>query len=189
MFKKKIAIGLLGISIAAAFAAPAFAQSEATGKPTATVSSGALSKGDQKILSDIAVANMAEVNAGKIAVGKTQNADVKAFAQKMIDDHSKALDDVKALAQNKGVTLPSDVDAPHKAMAAKLDKLSGAAFDKAYLANAGVADHTKVHTKLKSFATRAKDPDVKALAEKLLPTVDQHLQLAKEIDAKLATAK
>lgn len=189
MFQKEIAIGLLSASIAAAFAVPAFAQSEATDKPIATVSSGTLSKGDQKIVSEIAVANMAAVKAAKMAVGKTQNADVKTFAQKVIDDHSKAMDDVMALAQNKGVTLPSDVDAPHKAMEAKLDKLSGAAFDKAYIANAGVADHTKLHAKLKGFETKAKDPDVKALVDKMLPTVDQHLQMAKDINAKLATAK
>jgi putative membrane protein len=150
----------------------------------------ALAKADQKMVNDMAVANMAEVAAGKMAVGKTQNADVKTFAQKMIDDHSKALNDVTTLAQSKGVTLPTDVDPPHKAMAAKLDKLSGDAFDKAYMADAGVSDHTKVHAKLKDFEAKAKDADVKALAAKMLPTVEEHLKMAKDMHgAKSAKAK
>ena len=89
--------------------------------------------------------------------------------------------EVTTLAQGKGVTLPTDVDAPHRAMAAKLEKLSGAAFDKAYMANAGVADHTKVHAKLKGFESKAKDADVKALAGKMLPTVEEHLHMVKDM--------
>lgn len=106
----------------------------------------------------MAIANMAEVNAGKMAVSKSQNPEVKAFAQKMIDDHTKALGEVTTLAQSKSVTLPTDVDPPHKAMAAKLDKLSGDAFDKAYMKDAGVSDHTKVHAKLKGSSRRRRTP-------------------------------
>jgi putative membrane protein len=179
MLQKKISIGLTALAVSAAFALPSYAAA-----PAAT---GTLGKEDQKIVADMAIANMAEVNAGKMALAKTQNPQVKTFAQQMVDDHTKALGEVQALAQSKGVTLPGDVDAPHKAMAAKLDKLSGAAFDKAYMADAGVSDHTKVHAKLKGFETKAKDADVKALAAKMLPTVDQHLQMAKE--AKVAKAK
>jgi len=138
-----------------------------------------LSKGDQSIVTGMAQANMAEVAAGKMALEKSQNADVKKFAQTMIDDHTKALNDVTELAKTKEVTLPSEPDAAHKAMAARLSKLSGDAFDKAYMKEAGVSDHTKVHAKLQKDQTAAKDPDVKALAAKMLPTVDAHLQTAK----------
>ena len=103
-----------------------------------------------------------------MAVSKSQNAEVKSFAQKMIDDHTKALGEVTSLAHSKGVTLPTEVDAPHKAKAAKLDKPSGDAFDNAYMKDAGVSDHTKVHAKLKGFATKARDADVKALASKMM---------------------
>ncbi|MDB5960780.1 MAG: hypothetical protein JWP59_2074 [Massilia sp.] len=149
------------------------------GMATAAGAATTLSKGDQAIITGMAQANMAEVAAGKMALEKSQNADVKKFAQMMIDDHSKALDSVTEVAKAKEVTLPTDVDAPHKAMAARLQKLSGDAFDKAYMKEAGVADHTKVHAKLKKDETAAKDPDVKALAAKMLPTVDGHLQTAK----------
>lgn len=186
--QKKLIAGLVGVAVASALAFPALSQAKGQAKPattttTTTTAAGALSKADQKIVMDMAIANMAEVEAGKMAVGKTQNADVKAFAQKMIDDHTKALGDVTALAQSKGVTLPTELDAPHKAMAAKLDKLSGDAFDKAYMKDAGVSDHTKVHAKLKSFASKAKDADVKALASKMMPTVEEHLTMAKAMPA------
>lgn len=183
MSQKKISLGLMSVAIAAVFALPIASQAQAPAKPAAAATASTLSKADQKIVADMAIANMAEVNAGKMAVEKSQNADVKAFAQKMIDDHTKALSDVTALAQSKGVTLPTDVDASHKAMAAKLEKLSGPAFDKAYMAGAGVADHNKVHAKLKGFESKAKDADVKALAGKMLPVVEEHLKTAKEMPA------
>lgn len=148
----------------------------------ATATAGAattLSKGDQTILIGMAQANMAEVAAGKMALEKSSNADVKKFAQTMIDDHSKALDSVTEVAKAKEVSLPAEPDAPHKAMAARLQKLSGDAFDKAYMKEAGVADHGKVDAKLKRDEKAAKDPDIKALAAKMLPTVESHLQMAK----------
>jgi putative membrane protein len=138
-----------------------------------------LSKGDQAIVTGMAQANMAEVAAGKMALEKSSNADVKKFAQTMIDDHSKALDSVTALAKSKDLTLPTEPDAAHKAMAARMQKLSGDAFDKAYMKDAGVADHSKVHAKLMQDEKAAKDPDVKALASKMLPTVQSHLDMAK----------
>lgn len=181
MSEKKVMATLAGFAVASAFLVSNIAVAQAPAKASAVASAAALSKGDQKIVADMAIANMAEVDAGKMALGKTQNADVKTFAQKMIDDHTKALNDVTTLAQSKGMTLPTEVDAPHKAMAAKLDKLSGDAFDKAYMADAGVSDHTKVHAKLKGFESKAKDPDVKALAAKMLPTVEEHMKLAKDM--------
>jgi predicted outer membrane protein len=88
---------------------------------------------------------------------------------------------VQQLAQAKGVTLPTEPDAKHKAAAAKLEALSGAAFDKAYMKQAGLADHRETHNLLQKNAKSAKDPDVKALAAKTLPVVDQHLKSAQQI--------
>jgi predicted outer membrane protein len=140
-----------------------------------------LSSGDQKALMDMAMADMAEVATGKLAQSKGQSAEVKAYGQQMIDDHGAALAKVQALAQARGVTLPADVDAKHKAMAAKLEKMSGADFDKAYMAQAGVKDHTEVHKKLMSDAKKIKDPEVKALADQHVPVVEQHLKAAQQM--------
>jgi putative membrane protein len=159
-------------------------QTGMSGAAGATASSAALSAADKKAIMDMGMANMAEVETGKLAVAKSQSADVKAFAQQMIDDHGKALTEVQALASAKGVTLPTELDAKHKAMAAKLEKLSGDKFDKEYMKNAGVADHKTVHAKLTKDEKAAKDADVKALAGKMKPTVEQHLKSAEMITAK-----
>jgi putative membrane protein len=135
-----------------------------------------VNKGDQRILKDLAQANMAEVAAANIALKKATRQDVKTFAQQMVDDHTKGLQAVQEVAQSKNVTLPTEPDAKHKKMAARLDKLSGEAFDKAYLANAGVSDHKAAMNKVVDAQKKATDPDVKALAAKLQPTIDEHLQ-------------
>ncbi|MFL6660385.1 MAG: DUF4142 domain-containing protein [Massilia sp.] len=151
-----------------------------------TSSAGAaksLPKADADKLIAIAQANMAEVAAGKLAAEKSTRADVKDFAQTMVTDHGKALDEVKALATSKSVTLPSEPDAAHKKLAAHLGSLSGAQFDQEYIAKAGVADHTAVHAALTKDIATAKDADVKALAEKMLPTVAHHLEMSKKMQA------
>jgi putative membrane protein len=78
------------------------------------------------------------------------------------------------------VTLPAKPDSKHQAMAKKMSKLSDQQFDKQYMANAGVADHRATVALLKRIHTRATDPDLKALADKLLPTVEQHLSMAQQ---------
>ena len=100
----------------------------------------------------------------------------------MIDDHTKALDDIKQLAQTKGVTLPSELDRAHKSLTHKLSSLSGDAFDRTYMAKAGVSDHKKVHGMLNQAQMRAKDPELKALAARTMPVVDQHLNSAQQLN-------
>lgn len=157
------------------------AQSDATAQTSSTGSMAKLNAGDEKALKDMAQANINEVAAAKIALSKAQSSDVKAFAQKMVDDHSAALTKVQTVAKDKGVTLPTEPDASHKAMAEKLEKESGDAFDKMYMENAGTKDHKKVLSKLESDAKNIKDPDVKALADAHTPVVEQHLKSAEQM--------
>lgn len=166
--------------LAAALSVPLAGIAQSAPATMNTPAASALNKADQAIVKGMAMANMAEVEMGKLAQTKAQDAAVKTFAQQMVDDHGKALADVQTLAQNKGVTLPTALDAAHKKMADKLAKLDGAAFDKAYMAQAGVAVHKKVHSKLEKDVKHAKDADVKALASKMLPTVAQHLDHAQK---------
>ena len=176
MLKLTLAKSLLSVALVAAFAVPGAASTQTMTTPVAS----SLNKTDLQIVASMARANMAEIEAGKLALANAQSAEVKTYAQLMIDDHTKALSDVTALAQNKGVTLPTELDAKHKAMAAKLSKLKGDKFDQAYMKQAGVADHKQVHAMLKKDQARAKDPDVKALAAKMMPTVEQHLKAASD---------
>jgi putative membrane protein len=159
-----------------------------TGAPGATTA-GTVSKADQKIIVDLAQGNMAEIELAKLAQSKSQNDQVKTFAQQMIDDHTKALTEVQQLAQSKGVMLSNELDQKHKAELDKLAALSGDAFDRAYMAQAGVSDHKKMHAMLAQDEKRAKDPDVKALAARMLPTVDQHLKSAQQMQMAKGTSK
>ncbi len=152
-----------------------------TASGTGTMGGPALSRADQKIIKDMAMANLAEIEAARMAQGKTQNEQVKNFAQQMIDDHTKALGDVQQLAQAKGVALPTELDRTHKRKAERMGALSGDAFDRAYMNQAGVADHKKTHSLLQRAQARAKDPDVKALAARTMPIVDQHLNSAQQL--------
>ncbi|EOZ9389790.1 DUF4142 domain-containing protein [Enterobacter cancerogenus] len=157
------------------------AQSDASAQTSSTGSMAKLSSGDEKALKDMAQANINEVAAAKIALDKAQSSEVKAFAQKMVDDHGSALEKVETVAKQKGVTLPTEPDASHKAMADKLEKESGNAFDKMYMENAGTKDHKMVLSKLQSDAKNIKDPDVKALADAHTPVVEQHLESSEKM--------
>jgi len=187
--------GMSSHSGSAAATAPTMGASSSMGASGAgeaaagTATGAKLSAADEKAVKDMAMADMAEVETGKLALSKSQNSEVKAFAQQMVDDHGQALSKVQALAQARGVTLPTEPDAKHKAMAAKLEKLSGDAFDKAYMAGAGVKDHKDVKSKLAGDAKKIKDADVKALADQHMPVVEQHLKSAQQMNmAKSGTA-
>lgn len=146
-------------------------------------SSAPLARSDRRLLSDLAQANLAEIEAARLAQDKTQNQEVKKFAQQMIDDHTKALQEVQKLAQAHSLTLPAEADAKHKRMAQRLSGLSGEAFDRRYLAQSGVTDHKKTHALLQRVQARAKDSELKALAARLQPTVDQHLNSVQQLSA------
>ncbi len=142
-----------------------------------------LAKADQKLLTDLAIANMAEVEHGRSALQKTQNEQVKKFAQQMVDDHTKGLEEVRKVAAARNVTLPTTLDAKHKAMADRLDKLSGESFDRAYMEQAGVASHKEAHQLVTKAASSARDSEVKALASRLQPTIHQHMNSAEQLHA------
>lgn len=152
-----------------------------TAGATASGAAAKMSKADSKGIMDMAMVNMAEIEMGKLAQSKSQNPEVKTYAQQMIDDHTKGLAEVQAVAQAKGVTLPTELDAKHKAMSNRLAKLSGEKFDREYMKVGGVASHKEAQAMLKKNEKAAKDPDVKALATKMMPTVDQHLKAAQQM--------
>jgi putative membrane protein len=155
---------------------PAFAQSQAAGKAKAGRAST-----DQAFVQHAAGGGMAEVELGKLAHDKASSADVKAFGDRMVSDHEKANDELKQLAQAKNITLPAAIDKKEKALYDRLSKLSGAAFDRAYM-NAMLADHKKVVAEFKRESSAGADPDVKAFAAKTLPTIEDHLKMAQTTD-------
>jgi putative membrane protein len=142
-----------------------------------------LAKADQKLLTDLAMANMAEIETAKLALQKTQSDRIKSFAQQMVDDHTKGLEEVRKVAAMRNVSLPSELDAKHKAMAAKLEKLTGDKFDRSYMEQAGVKAHREAHKLVSKGETSAQDSEVKALVTRLQPTIHQHLNNAEQLNA------
>ena len=105
----------------------------------------------------------------------------------MVTDHGKANDELKGLASKKNVTLPTELDAKHKAMHDKLAKMKGEAFDRAYMAHM-VTAHQQAVTLFERESKTGKDEDAKAWAGKTLPTLQEHLKMARSISGKTAGA-
>ena len=161
-------------------AGPVAAQSQDKSASTQKSAKSGESKSDAKHMKDLAIANMAEVETGKLALEKAQDPKVKEFAQHMVDDHSKMLDEVKSLAQSKGVDLPGAPDAKHQKVMKKLQSASGADFDREYM-RAMVKDHRDALKLTQRTAKGAKDPDLKAAAQKAAPDIQDHLKMAQQI--------
>ena len=153
-------------------------------KPSSDKGDAVVTGGDLAFMNDAAPGGMAEVELGKLAASKAQNAEVKAFAQKMVEDHSKAGEELKQLAAQKKVTLPPDVMPKHKEIMDKLSKLSGADFDKEYVM-AMVEAHEKDVAAFENVSKTAADADVKAFATKTLPTLKMHLEMIKGMADKM----
>jgi putative membrane protein len=163
-----------------------YTDTSATSTTTGTTSTTAstLSDDDKEFATKAAQGNMSEVSLGSMAAQKGESADVKTFGNRMVNDHGKALDELKQLAQNKGLTLPTDVSADQKATADKLSKYSGKQYDKAY-ADTMADDHEKDVKEFEKASKDAKDPDLKAWAAKVLPVIQDHLKMAKAMKDKL----
>jgi putative membrane protein len=129
---------------------------------------------DAKFATDAANAGMAEVAAGKLAAEKATDPQVKEFGSMMVMDHTKANEELMAIAKTKNITLPTAPDEEHQKMAAELEKKSGKDFDKAYV-DAMVDGHKKVASMLEDASKNCKDMELMAFATKTLPTVKAHL--------------
>jgi putative membrane protein len=102
----------------------------------------------------------------------------------MVADHSKANDELKALAQTKSISIPADVGPKHKATQDRLSKLSGAEFDRAYIQEM-VTDHQKDVADFRKESQGGSDGAVKAFAAKTLPTLEEHYKMVQDINSSL----
>lgn len=133
-----------------------------------------------------ASSGMLEVAASRMALEKSSNAEVKAFAEQMIADHGKANEAVKALAAARNVALPAEMLATHKAEIDTLARLEGAAFDQAYAQRIGVQSHMNAVMLFEAASKDMPDAEVKALAERQLPTLREHLDNAQKLNQAVA---
>jgi putative membrane protein len=140
---------------------------------------------DEKFVREAAEGNMAEVKLGQLAEEKGQNPEVKKFGKRMAEDHSKAHEELKQISTQEGINLPADVGRKEAATYERLSKLSGPEFDKAY-AQEMVKDHEKDVNEFKRATSASQKPAVKEFAQKTLPTLQSHLQEAKQMQAQVS---
>jgi putative membrane protein len=164
----------------------------ATGLIVGSTMVGQLSAASDKPVSglDMQFANKAsqggtaEVKLGELALKNASSPDVKKFGQKMVDDHTKAGDKLKTIANKDNISLPPDMGAKEKATYDRFSRLQGADFDKAYMRDM-VKDHKADVAEFQKEANGGKNSDLKQFASDTLPTLQEHLKMAEDIAAKV----
>jgi putative membrane protein len=163
---------------------PASRQSdtEAQWKQSKTTSSSkSEAKPDERFVRDAGSGGMAEVKLGQLAQEKGSNEAVKNFGKRMVEDHRKAAEDLKAAASQSGVTVPTKINARDEATYNRLSRMSGAAFDREY-AKEMVTDHAHDVAEFRKEAVSGKDASIKEFASQTLPTLRDHLKQAREME-------
>lgn len=142
-----------------------------------------VAQSDKSFVMKAAQGGMAEVELGNLAREKAQSDQVKQFAQRMVDDHGKANEELKSIAQQKGIALPTSLPAMEQKHKDKLSGLSGEQFDHAYMQHM-LMDHKKDVAEFQKASRTAKDDEIKQFATKTLPTLQDHLKEARQIAPK-----
>jgi putative membrane protein len=135
---------------------------------------------DQQFLRHAASDGLAEVKLGQMAAERASNPEVQRFGQRMVTDHTKANQELMALAQSKNISIPKETDKKHQKTAEALAKKRGASFDRDYMRDM-VTDHEKAVQLFTTEANEGKDADIKAFASNTLSTLQEHLQMARQL--------
>ena len=138
---------------------------------------------DEDFVMKASAAGMAEVNFGKLAEAQSSSAEVKKFAQNMVDDHSKANDELLKVADKDKITPAEKMGAKDQQMFTKLTGLKGPEFDREYIASQ-LAAHKEAVALFKSESNHGKNEDLKEFATKTLPTLEHHLEIVKKLSGK-----
>ncbi len=136
---------------------------------------------DKKFVKDAALGGLTEVELGKVATQKASDPKVKEFAQKMVDDHTKANGDLKQAASKSNIQIPDALDSKHQSRIDKLSKLSGQEFDKAYIKDQ-LKDHQTDVREFQQESQNGSDPNVKTFASSTLPVLQHHLEMVKDLN-------
>jgi putative membrane protein len=174
--------------LAAVLAFPALAEDATSAQQTSeTTAMAAEHKLDAAFAKDAAKGGLMEVTLGGIAVERAASAEVKAFGQRMVDDHSAANEKLKSIAEAKQIELPTELDGEKQQLVDKLSALSGAEFDQAYMQEM-VSDHEKDVEHFRAQAEQGQDAELKTFAAQTLPTLEEHLQHARDTASAVGVA-
>jgi putative membrane protein len=139
---------------------------------------------DADFVKILSMGNASEIAAAQQAIQKTHNDDVKMLAQHMLDDHTAAGNELGSLAASKGWTVSDQPDVKHQMKMKDMNDLAPADFDKAY-ASAQVTDHQETIALMKYAQDKTSDDQLKGFINKELPTFQEHLRMAQDLDNKL----
>lgn len=140
---------------------------------------------DAKFAMMAAMGGMAEVEMGRLAAQRGGSEDVRQYGQRMVDDHTRANEELMRVASAKGMTLPTAPDPKHRAEAQKLSALAGERFDREYV-KMMIKDHKKTLSEFQKEAARGADAELKAFAAATLPALQEHLRMIQRISDKMA---
>lgn len=166
-----------------AFPALTFGQ-EATDTDAAQPTATTLQQADMQFVNEAAAAGKAEVELGRLAVGKARDAAVKQFGQRMVDDHSRANEQLTQIVTGKDIELPAELSPDAQEARDHLASLSGSEFDREFMTHM-VSDHEKAVALFTTQSQSGQDPELKQFAEETLPTLQEHLDEAKRIETGL----
>jgi putative membrane protein len=154
-----------------------------TGRGQAEIGQGGtLSSTDRQFMTKAAMMDMAEIQTGRLAVSQGASESVRQFGQRMIDDHTRTSQQLMQMASAAGFTPPQTLDAKHQAAAAKLARLTGAEFDRAYMKQM-VKDHQEAVSLYQRQSARGAMADLRAFASATLPALREHLTMARSMAA------
>jgi putative membrane protein len=179
---------LTGAALIGLMAQPALAQDQATPpqKPVAPATQQ-LAHEDMEFATKAAQGGLKEVKFGELAQQQGARDEVKQFGERMVDDHGKANDQLKQIAQNNGIELPQQLSDEDQQKYAELQQKSGDEFDQAYT-DEMVSDHEKDIAEFQEYVDEGKDPDLTTFAGQSLPMLKEHLQLAQQTEEQVTAA-
>jgi len=139
---------------------------------------------DRLFVQQAGMGGMAEFALGRLAEQRAQNAAIKDFGRRMVQDHGRANDQLASLARAANIPVPQALDPEHRAIQEQLEKLSGAAFDLAYI-RGQVQEHQKTSLLLEWEIGSGQDAELQRFAAATLPIVLDHLQKARDLQTQL----
>lgn len=158
--------------------------SQAIGQLPEESGQAASATGGNEFIAQAAQDSLGEIELCEMALQKTSNDDIKGFAQRMIDDHSELGREIERCSAGKSISLPKDAEPEQHAKMQELSGLSGQDFDRQFIEH-NVKDHEKDIKVFQHYASEESDSGIKALAERGVRMLTEHLKMAKQIQQKL----
>ncbi|MCC2663109.1 MAG: hypothetical protein K0S35_1031, partial [Geminicoccaceae bacterium] len=180
---------LAGVAVIGLMAGPALAQSQDTAQQQQPAQAGEqqLAQQDTEFATKAAEGGLKEVRLGELAQRQAASDQVKEFGQRMVEDHGKANDQLKQIAEQKGIELPQEMSEEGQQLYDELAQKSGEEFDRAYM-DEMVSDHEEDVETFQQYAESGQDPDLTGFAEQTLPVLEEHLQLAQKTQEQVTAA-